>query len=156
LPTDAFRFCGFLPPRQGQRRNAIEAVAGETVTLVFYEAPHRIAETLEDLAAVLGDRPAALGREVTKLHEEFLRGSLVELRKIIAERPSAARGEFTIVVGRAEHPVASTEPLADAVRRLERTGVPRMDAMKQVARERGLSKRDVYRALESENSSDRA
>ncbi len=150
LPTDAFRFCGFLPAKTGQRRKAIEAVAGESVTLVFYEAPHRIVETVADLRMVLGNRPAVLARELTKIHEEFLRGDLASLEATLAERETARRGEFTILVGRGEDTPVSTEPLPDAVARLELEGMPRMDAIKQIARERGLSKREVYGAVSSD------
>jgi 16S rRNA (cytidine1402-2'-O)-methyltransferase len=156
LPTDAFRFCGFLPAKPGQRRKAIEAVAHESVTLVFYEAPHRIVETVADLRAVLGNRPAVLARELTKVHEEFLRGDLDWLQAALAQRESASRGEFTILIGKAVTPVNSTEPLHEAVARLERAGVPRMEAMKQVARERGISKREVYSAVESATDPDQA
>jgi 16S rRNA (cytidine1402-2'-O)-methyltransferase len=149
LPAGAFRFCGFLPGKSGQRRKAIEAVAHEDVTLVFYEAPHRIVETVADLRAVLGNRPAVLARELTKVHEEFLRGDLDSLEAALAQRESASRGEFTILIGKAVTPVVSTESIPEAVARLERAGVPRMEAMKQVARERGLSKREVYSAVES-------
>jgi 16S rRNA (cytidine1402-2'-O)-methyltransferase len=148
LPTDAFRFCGFLPAKAGQRRKAIESVARETVTLIFYEAPHRILETVADLRASLGNRNAVLARELTKVHEEFLRGDLDSIHATLIERESARRGEFTIMVAKAEAPPPSTEPVVDAVVRLERAGVPRMEAMKQIARERGLSKREVYSAVE--------
>jgi 16S rRNA (cytidine1402-2'-O)-methyltransferase len=154
LATDAVRFCGFLPHKSGQRRNAIEAVAGDAATLVFFEAPHRILEAVGDLRAVLGNRPAVLARELTKVHEEFLRGGLDQLAATLATRESASRGEFTIMVGKAVSPAPSTEPLAEAVARLEQAGVPRMEAMKQVARERGLSKRDVYSAVESRRQPD--
>lgn len=149
LPTDTFRFCGFLPVKEGQRRRAIEAVSHETATLIFYEAPHRIAETLPDLRAVLGNRPAVLARELTKVHEEFLRGDLESLEARLKERETRSRGEFTILIGRAPASGPSDEPVADAVERLEREGVPRMDALKRIARERGLSKREVYSAVES-------
>lgn len=148
LPTDSFRFCGFLPHKAGQRRKAIEAVAAETATLVFYEAPHRIVEAVEDLRAVLGNRPAVLAREITKVHEEFLRGPLEAVATVLKTRESASRGEFTIVIGRAEQAAVSDEPMAEAVAKLERAGMSRMDAMKQVARERGVSKREVYSAVE--------
>jgi 16S rRNA (cytidine1402-2'-O)-methyltransferase len=149
LPTDTFRFCGFLPHKPGQRRKAIEAVAGEPATLVFYEAPHRIVEAVGDLRAVLGNRPAALARELTKVHEEFLRGRLDDLAATLSTRESASRGEFTILIGKADVAPPPTEPLAEAVARLEQTGVSRMEAMKQVARERGVSKREVYSDVES-------
>src|SRR6202045_1994927 len=80
LPTDEFLFVGFLPPRAGAPRKALEALKDEPRALVLYEAPHRLAETLEDAADILGSRPAVVAREVTKIHEEFLRGSLAELR----------------------------------------------------------------------------
>jgi len=142
LPTDAFRFCGFLPAKQGQRKKALEALRSEDCTLVFYEAPHRILDTLSDVSAVYGERPVAVARELTKLHEEFLRGTADEVRARLAARPSV-KGEIVLLVGKGAA-VASDTPIEDAVRELERKGVPRMDAIKQVARERGLSKRDVY------------
>ncbi len=145
LATDAFRFCGFLPPKSGQRRKALEAVAADPATLVFYEAPHRILEALADVEAVLGDRPVVIARELTKLHEEFLRGTASEVRAQLAGR-DAIKGEMVLLIGKGAPPVA-TEPVEEAVRKLEQQGVPRMDAIKQVARERGLSKRDVYREV---------
>ena len=87
LPTDEFRFCGFLPPKTGQRKKALEELRGESCTLVFYEAPHRILDTLADIAAVYGDRPVVVARELTKLHEEFLRGTAEEVRAQLAARP---------------------------------------------------------------------
>ena len=92
LPTDAFRFCGFLPHKSGQRRKAIEAVAGESATLVFYEAPHRIVEAVDDLRVVLGNRPAVLARELTKVHEEFLRGRLDDLARSFEHAGSQPAG----------------------------------------------------------------
>ncbi len=142
LPTDAFRFCGFLPPKSGQRKKALEALRGEGCTLVFYEAPHRIVDALSDIAAVYGDRPVAVARELTKLHEEFLRGTAEEVRAQLAAKP-LVKGEITLLIGKGT-PVIAATPVEDAVRDLEQKGVPRMDAIKQVARERGLSKREVY------------
>jgi 16S rRNA (cytidine1402-2'-O)-methyltransferase len=143
LPTDAFRFCGFLPAKQGQRKKALEALRGEECTLVFYDAPHRILDTLADVQAVYGDRPVVVARELTKLHEEFLRGTADEVRAQLAARPSV-KGEITFIIGKGS-PVIADTPIEDAVRDLEQKGIPRMDAIKQVARERGLSKRDVYK-----------
>lgn len=147
LATDTFRFCGFLPAKAGQRKGVLETLASEQATLVFYEAPHRIVETARAMLAILGPRRAVFAREVTKLHEEFLRGTLDQIALELESR-AAVKGEFTILIGRGEpaRPV-STEPVRDAVVRLEREGVSRMDAMKRVARERGLSKRDVYREV---------
>jgi 16S rRNA (cytidine1402-2'-O)-methyltransferase len=142
LPTDAFRFCGFLPPKQGQRKKTLEALSREDCTLVFYEAPHRILDALSDVSAVYGERPVVVARELTKLHEEFLRGTADEVRDQLASRASV-KGEMVLLIGKGA-PVASDTPVEEAVRELEQKGVPRMDAIKQVARERGLSKREVY------------
>jgi 16S rRNA (cytidine1402-2'-O)-methyltransferase len=150
LPTESFRFCGFLPAKAGQRRKLLESVTAETATLVFYEAPHRIVDALQDMSAVFGERPAVLAREITKMHEEFLRGPLSEIAADLRER-SVIRGEFTILIGRGD-PVSvdSTIPIRDAVRGHESEGMSRMDAIKTVARERGLSKRETYRLFEEE------
>ncbi|HYV61202.1 MAG TPA: 16S rRNA (cytidine(1402)-2'-O)-methyltransferase [Bryobacteraceae bacterium] len=146
LPTDAFRFCGFLPVKTTQRRKVFEQLRGEDCTLVFYEAPHRILDALADLAAVYGDRPVAVARELTKLHEEFLRGTAEEIRVQLAARPSV-KGEITLIVGKGRFAPLPANSVEDAVRELEQKGVPRMDAIKQVARERGLSKREVYKQI---------
>lgn len=148
LATGTFRFCGFLPHKTGHRKKAIEAVAADDATLVFYEAPHRIVEAVADLRQVLGNRRCVLAREITKMHEEFLRGTLEDAAGVLAGRETASKGEFTILVAKAEAPPVSDEPLAEAVARLERSGLGRMDAMKQVARERGIPKREVYEAVE--------
>jgi len=146
LPTDQFHFGGFLPAKSGQRRKALERLKDEAATLVFYEAPHRILAALEDVAAVLGARSAVVAREVTKLHEEFLRGTPAELKQTLEARPSI-KGEITLLVGKAGQPAAPDTPLAEAVEECVRAGVPRMQAIKSVARGRGLSKREVYKAF---------
>jgi 16S rRNA (cytidine1402-2'-O)-methyltransferase len=146
LATDAFRFCGFLPPKSGARRKALEQLRGESCTLVFYEAPHRIVETLADVGEVYGARTVVVARELTKLHEEFLRGSAAEVREQLAGR-AAVKGECTLLIGKATAPVEDSTPVEEAVRVLEQQGVARMEAIKQVARARGVSKRDVYREL---------
>jgi 16S rRNA (cytidine1402-2'-O)-methyltransferase len=146
LPTDEFHFAGFLPPRTAQRRKTLQRLKDEPATLVFYEAPHRLLETLDDIDAVLGPRPVVVARELTKVHEEFRRGTAAELRR--ARIP--LKGECTLLVGKAEREEAHDEtPLAEAVEARVRGGMSRMDAMKAVARERGLSKRDVYREVEA-------
>ena len=135
--------------RTNERRDDANATRGDTLAVVL-EAPHRIAETAAEMLAVFGPRPAVFARELTKLHEEFIRGRLDEIHAALSER-ATSKGEFTILVARAEAPPANTsESAADAVRRLEAEGVPRMDAMKRVARERGVSKRDVYKEMESD------
>jgi len=146
LPTDTFRFCGFLPPKAGQRSRVLEALATEQATLIFYEAPHRILETLEAMEQTLGQRPVVVAREMTKLHEEFVRGTSSEVRAQLAAR-QAVKGEITLLIGKAEAPAADDTPIDAAVERLLRAGTPRMEAIKEVARKRGLSKRAVYEKL---------
>ncbi|MGH9558200.1 MAG: 16S rRNA (cytidine(1402)-2'-O)-methyltransferase, partial [Bryobacteraceae bacterium] len=113
----------------------------------FYEAPHRIREALEDVVAILGsERHLVVARELTKIHEEFSRGTAEEVRTKLAERPSI-RGEIVLLIGKAREVEASGIPVEEAVRALEERGISRMDAMKEVARARGISKREVYRRL---------
>jgi 16S rRNA (cytidine1402-2'-O)-methyltransferase len=146
LPTDSFRFAGFLPHKPGQRVKALEAIADERATVVFYEAPHRILESLEAVEQTLGERPVVVARELTKIHEEFLRGTAAEVRGELASRDSV-KGEITLLIGKATAPPPDDTPLEEAVGALERVGIPRMEAIKQVARRRGLPKREVYDQL---------
>jgi len=146
LPTHAFYFGGFLPHKPGQRAKALEELADADVTLVFYEAPHRLLESLEAIEQTLGPRPVVVARELTKIHEEFLRGTAAEIRAQLGSRDSV-KGEITLLIGKGEAPPLDETPLNEAVETLERAGVPRMDAIKQVARRRGLSKRNVYDQL---------
>lgn len=146
LPTDSFLFQGFLPVKKGQRRNELEALNSLPATLVFYEAPHRILETLQDIAATLGPRRVVLARELTKIHEEFLSGTPEELHAVLAQRPSV-KGEFTVMVAKGDATRADDTPIDAAVEKLIQAGIPRMQALKSVARERGLSKREVYKKL---------
>jgi 16S rRNA (cytidine1402-2'-O)-methyltransferase len=146
LPTDAFHFAGFLPHKPGQRLKALEAIADEPATVIFYEAPHRILEALEAIEQALGSRPIVVARELTKLHEEFLRGAAADIRAELAGRDSI-KGEFTLLIGKALEPEPDDTPVPDAVEALVRDGTPRMEAIKQVARRRGLSKREVYAQL---------
>jgi 16S rRNA (cytidine1402-2'-O)-methyltransferase len=143
LPTDAFHFAGFLPVKPGQRMHALEKLAEEQATLIFFEAPHRIVEALEAVEQALGPRPVVVARELTKLHEEFLRGTPAEVRAQLLAR-DAIKGEITLLIGKAAGPVVEETPLAEAVEELVRGGTARMEAIKQVARRRGLSKREVY------------
>jgi 16S rRNA (cytidine1402-2'-O)-methyltransferase len=146
LPTDAFHFGGFLPSKPGQRAHALEELAEERATLIFYEAPHRILEALETIERVLGPRQVVVAREMTKVHEEFLRGTAGEVRAQLSER-DIVKGEITLLIGKATEPIPDDTPLEEAVEALVRNGAPRMDAIKQVARRRGLSKRAVYDRL---------
>jgi 16S rRNA (cytidine1402-2'-O)-methyltransferase len=146
LPTDSFRFGGFLPAKPGQRTKALQALAQEQATLIFYEAPHRILEALEAVELALGPRPVVVARELTKIHEEYVRGTAAEVRAQLAAR-DAVRGEITLLIGKATAPAADDTPVDEAVERLIDSGTARMDAIKQVARQRGLSKREVYDQL---------
>lgn len=148
LPTDAFCFGGFLPAKSSQRRKALEEVRHERATLIFYETPHRILDALADIEAVLGDRQVVVARELTKLHEEFLRGTAAEIREDLSKRP-AVRGEFTILIDRGPEQAAPMGSLSEHVEALVAAGVPRMEAIKQAAKARGLSKREAYGQLES-------
>jgi 16S rRNA (cytidine1402-2'-O)-methyltransferase len=147
LPTDSFYFGGFLPAKAGQRLKALEAFQDEPATLIFYEAPHRILETLEAVEQVLGPRPVVVARELTKLHEEFLRGTPAEIRDALAARDSV-KGEITLLIGKATAAAVDETPLPDAVASCVSQGLSRMDAIKAVAHRRGLPKREVYKELE--------
>ncbi len=147
LPTDAFLFGGFLPARPGPRRKLLAKFKDEPATLVFYEAPHRTLEALADIDEVLGARPVVLAREMTKVHQEFLRGTASGLRQTLAGRPSL-KGEITLLIGRAAAAADDDAPLKDAVEAAMRGGLGRMEAVKAVARRRGLPKREVYRVVE--------
>jgi len=148
LPTDRFAFEGFLPARGAARRNALEALRGETRTLVFFESSHRIADSLQDLEAAFGaGRRATVCREMTKQFETVLRGSLGELRQRVADDPDQRRGEFVLVVAGSE--AAPGAALTDAVR-LARELVPLIgasQAARTAARLTGASRREIYAAL---------
>jgi len=149
LPTDQFHFCGFLPHKQGQRQRLLESVRDEESTLVFYEAPHRISDALADIASVLGNREVVVARELTKLHEEVLRGSADEIRAVLEARDSV-RGEFVVLVAKAVTAEGGVLPVEEAIARLVEAGVSKMDAIKTVAKERGLNKRDVYKLVSAD------
>ena len=146
LPTDRFLFVGFLPPRSGARRAALGELAAARETLVFYESPVRALASLDDMRQALGDRPAFLCREATKLHEEYRRGTLAELRAHLAEQ-AAVRGEIVLVVGGAAEGPAVTESAEALFARLTAEGRPRREAVKAVARALGLPAREVYRRV---------
>jgi 16S rRNA (cytidine1402-2'-O)-methyltransferase len=176
LPTDSFRFSGFLPAKRGERRTALEKIRASTRTEVFYEAPHRIVQTLADVIEILGDaRHVVIAREVTKLHEEFLRGRAGEILENLKAR-EAVRGEITLLIGKAEQ--AEAHEAADAPVRPSTAGeaadsarvgtralarpsirervkqlvaVEKIDeraALKRVAKERGVSKSEAYREMQ--------
>lgn len=148
LPTDTFRFIGFVPPKSGARRRWLESLKNETATVIAYESPHRIIEMLTDMHQILGARPLVLARELTKIHEEFLRGTPADVLRSLETRP-VVKGEITLVIGGAS--MASVSPEGDPIgeaKQLIASGADRMDAIKETARRFGLSKRDLYRRLE--------
>lgn len=149
MPTEEFLFVGFLPSRAGPRRTKLAELRSEPRALVLYEAPHRLAETLWDAADILGARHAVIAREVTKIHEEFLRGTLGELRDAARER--APRGEITLLIGPADGESSQAVPGISLKKRVEQLelelGLDRKAALKQAARERGLGKREAYKQL---------
>jgi 16S rRNA (cytidine1402-2'-O)-methyltransferase len=149
LPTDSFRFVGFLPPRAGERRSRLEILRDEVNTLVFYEAPHRILEMLTDIARVFGpDRRLVIARELTKVHEEFLRGTVVGVAAELVRR-GTTKGEITVIVA-GKSPDETVEPpnrdLSQRMRELiDAEKLDEKAALKHVAKEFGLSKSEAYR-----------
>lgn len=153
IPAEEFVFVGFLPSRTNARRKALARLAEENRTLAIYEAPHRLVETLADALQILGRRQAVIAREITKLHEEFLRGDLAELLVHMQQKP--ARGEITVIIGppspgREKTEQLSIAPLQQRVEQIMREqGMDRKAALKFAARERGLTKREAYKQLVS-------
>jgi len=152
LPTDSFHFGGFLPAKAGARRTALEAIRNSPRTEVFYEAPHRIVECIRDIVEVLGpERHVVIAREVTKLHEEFLRGRAEDTLATLEER-GEVRGEITLLIGKADEllpAAASRKTVAQRVQELMRDEeLDEKNALKQAAREFGLSKSEAYRELQ--------
>jgi len=152
LPSDSFLFAGFLPLKGAKRKQALEKIRSLDNTVILYEAPHRVLHTLDELRAVLGERPMVAAREMTKVHEEFLRGTAGDIHEALARR-QAIKGEFTIVIGRPEatsgEAIDPTEIRAE-VETLMEAGTARMDAIKAVAKQRGLPKRTIYDVMEKE------
>jgi 16S rRNA (cytidine1402-2'-O)-methyltransferase len=153
LPAGTFFFAGFMPAVKKARREMLQELCRRRETLIFYESPHRLPEALADVGAVLGNRRAALARELTKKHEEIIRGSIEELRVYFEKEPP--RGEFTLVVAGISREEAGQEKEAtrvaldpvDHVFLLEMKGMGRKEAIREVARLRGVPKREVYRAM---------
>jgi len=154
LPTDEFLFVGFLPSKATARRNKLKQLVSIEATLIFYEAPHRLAATLKDAASILGDRLAVVARELTKLHEQLRRGQLSELTQHY-ESEETPRGEIVLLVDRnAIEPATTTvqSTVADLVARLESEGMDHRLALKRAARELGLSRAEAYRQMLSERN----
>jgi 16S rRNA (cytidine1402-2'-O)-methyltransferase len=150
LPTDAFEFRGFLPAKSGQRRTALETLRDAQQTVIFYEAPHRISETLREIVEILGSqRQVVIARELTKIHEEFIRGTAAEVLKSLNSRE--LRGEITLLIGKAESAGHATQKKDLLMRLQEIMETQRLDekaALKLLAKEQGLSKSELYRELQ--------
>jgi len=160
LPTTEFQFVGFLPEKAGARRTRLEEIAGslgsETRTLIFYEAPHRILETLSDLESVWGSElRVVVARELTKMHEEFLRGTVAEVKGALATR-DRIRGEITLLVEGTSGQVSESARPESVLARLQHLeaseGLSEKDGLKRIARESRLSKSDLYRELQRERA----
>lgn len=150
LPTDRFLFVGFLPPKAAARRRALDEMGQVRETLVFYESPVRVREAMEDMEVALGDREAFLCREATKLHEEYRRGRISELRELLASR-GQVKGEVVLVVAGASETLPLTTETPEALfARLTREGRTRREAVKEIARLTGLPAREVYKRLLAE------
>jgi 16S rRNA (cytidine1402-2'-O)-methyltransferase len=154
LPLGEFLFTGFLPARKSARSKALKELAACNKTIVFYEAPHRILEALRDMHAILGDREMVVAREVTKIHEEFLRGSVAEIEKRLKQSPP--KGELTIILGPESFPRKKAEAGSSLLEEVEsakaQQGLDARSALKAVARARGISRSEAYRQLQLEKS----
>jgi 16S rRNA (cytidine1402-2'-O)-methyltransferase len=153
LPTDSFRFSGFLPAKRGQRRQAIESIRESARTQVFYEAPHRVTEALEDIVEILGgQRQVVIAREVTKMHEEFLRGHGAEILETLTARGDI-KGEITLLIGKMEATEEKVLPTRVSVRDrinqlIVEENLDEKTALKKVAKEMGISKSEAYREFQ--------
>lgn len=153
IPTRSFVFEGFLPANKKQRSEVISRIEGETRTVVLYEAPHHLTDTLGQLCKTMADRPAAAVRELTKKHETVNRGTLSELLEYFAQ--NEPKGEFVLVIGGKSAAEAEREKIAgfekmtvqEHYRCCLESGMEPKEAMKQVARDRGVGKREIYKTL---------
>ena len=151
LPTDVFRFNGFLPAKAGQRKQALESIVTSQLTEMFYEAPHRVKEAVEDIVEVLGaSRRVVIAREITKIHEEFLRGAASEILATLKARGDV-RGEITLLIGKASEHESATARMSVRERVAQIMSHEKIDekaALKKVAKEIGISKSEAYRELQ--------
>jgi 16S rRNA (cytidine1402-2'-O)-methyltransferase len=144
LPTDGFDFRGFLPARKQERRSKLQELGGGRYTIVFYETPHRLKQSLDDIREILGDRQMVLAREVTKLHEEFLRGRISEVIGEVSRRE--IRGEMTLVIeGCSDSNATSEEALREQIDKLKGEGMRVKEIAEIVGEKYGYSKREIYR-----------
>jgi 16S rRNA (cytidine1402-2'-O)-methyltransferase len=148
LPTNSFQFLGFLPARSGERRTLLESVRDAQQTTVVYEAPHRIAETMKDIVELLGaERPVVLARELTKVHEEFIRGSAAQVLHRAQEHE--LKGEITLLVGKSAEQQIVAKDIAQRLEELMREQkLEESAALKVLAKQQGISKSEVYRELQ--------
>jgi 16S rRNA (cytidine1402-2'-O)-methyltransferase len=157
LATDAFEFRGFLPAKSGQRRTALEELRNAEQTVVAYEGPHRIRETLEDIVAVLGPgRPVVIARELTKVHEEFIRGTAAEVLEKLHGRE--LKGEITLLIGKGGRgaAIAAEKPLASRLEEImQEQKLDEKAALKALAKETGRSRSEVYREVQRTGSGGR-
>ncbi len=157
LPTSTFSFVGFPPPRVHAREEWLDSLVDRRETLVFFEAPHRIRETLDMMARILGDRPIAVGRELTKVHEEVVRGSAAE----VLAQLGVSKGEFTVVVTGSDQDAGSSESLPEPALLLQEfyhltktEGDSRRDVISKLARRYGLSSKALYALIERAKAAD--
>jgi len=155
LPTDSFFFAGYLPSRRSARKSRLLELSRLPCTLIFYEAPHRLLAALEDMLATLGPRRACLAREITKLHEEWLRGTLEGILESMKAR-ARVLGEITIIVDRGKEeasPGTRPDSIENHVEKvMTETGASQKEALKEVARQRGITRREAYRLLLEEKA----
>ncbi len=154
LPSDSFFFAGFLPSRGSMRRRRLQELAAVPATLIIFEAPHRLVSSLEDMVSVLGARKACIARELTKVHEEFLNGTLPEVLSTIKARPKI-QGEITVIIEPAVEKSAAPSCRSGSLKEhleeeMQKTGLPRNEALKSIARQRGLTRRQAYNLLNDE------
>jgi len=150
MPTDSVFFGGFLPSKKSERQNRLEEVKAIPATLCFYETPHRIAKSLADCAEVLGNRKAAVARELTKLHEEIVYGNLEDLKKQFSEKPT--KGEIVLIIERESFStlnsqLSTNKTLPERIAEIEASGTDRKAALKKAAKEFGLSKSEAYKIM---------
>ena len=154
LPSDRFYFAGFLPARGALRKRKLEELAGIPATLIFYEAPHRLLAALDDMITVFGERRASIARELTKIHEEFLHGTLPELLAILQSRPRI-QGEITLIVDQGDAVTAPPSVYPDSIKQhleeeIARTRLSRNEALRSVAKQRGIPLKEAYNWLNDE------
>ena len=154
LPTDSFFFGGFLPAKKGERQKRLTELGSLPATLVFYEAPHRLAASLGDCLKMLGDRDAVVAREITKMHEEFVRGKFSEL--ILHFEKQSPKGEIVLLIDRSNGEISlsiNRQGLPERVLELESSGLDRRSALKQAAKEFKLTRSEAYREMQHAKNS---